>query len=317
MSVVTKVEKVAKAAPPSGVVVVDKPIGPTSHDVVARARRALGTRAIGHAGTLDPMASGVLVLAVGEGTKLVPWLTADDKHYEATLRLGAATASLDAMGEVVETAPVPSLDVGVVTRAASAFVGLHPQRAPVVSAIKVDGVRLHARARRGEQVEAPVRDVWLHEVEVLGVDAVDGSDGLDVRLSLKTGKGFYVRSFGRDLAVALGTVGHLVALRRTASGHFGLGEACPMDELAPDRVLPLSTAVARVLPTLSIDDDAATDARHGRRVRPPTFEAVVESGSGGEVVDGGDAAMLHEGTLVAIGRREGDVLRVVRGFVSA
>lgn len=290
--------------------VVDKPIGPTSHDVVSAARRALGTRAIGHAGTLDPMASGVLVLAVEEGTKLVPWLTADDKAYEATLRLGAHTTTLDAMGEVLETAPVPDLDPPTVARAAASFLGLRPQQAPAVSAIKVDGVRLHERARRGEVVDAPVRDVWLHAVDVLGVSVHD--EGVDVRLSLRTGKGFYVRSFGRDLAAALGTVGHLVALRRVASGRFTIDEACALDELARERIVPLASAVGRVLPTLPLDDAGATDARHGRPVRSLSFEV----DGARELAEGADAAMLHEGTLVAVGRREGELLRVVRGFVA-
>jgi len=145
-----------------GVLVVDKPSGPTSHDVVAWARRALRTRAVGHAGTLDPMATGVLVLAIGEATKLVPYLTLDEKEYELELVLGAETDTLDAQGQVVAQAPVPSLDEAHVRAVAARFLGPQQQRAPVYSAIKVDGVALHRRARRGDVVEAPLRDVTAH-----------------------------------------------------------------------------------------------------------------------------------------------------------
>lgn len=286
-----------EARAPHGVLVVDKPPGMTSHDVVARARRALRTRAVGHAGTLDPAATGVLVVAVGEATKLVPWLTAADKSYTATIRLGLATDSLDADGAIVASETPPTLDRETVQRAADAFLGPHRQQAPAVSAIKVDGVRLHARARRGEVVEPPFRDVELLSV------AVDAVDGADVRLSLRCGKGFYVRSFARDLAARLGTLGHLTALRRTASGRFELADACRLEDVARERLLPLVEATARVLPTLEIDSERATDARCGRRLRG---------------LPAGELAILESGSLVAIVRpdpAEPGVHRVARGFV--
>lgn len=286
-----------RTSTPHGVLVVDKPAGMTSHDVVARVRRALRTRAVGHAGTLDPAATGVLVVAVGEATKLVPWLTAADKSYTATIRLGVATDSLDADGTIVASETPPTLDRETVQRAADAFLGPHRQQAPAVSAIKVDGVRLHARARRGEVVEPPFRDVELHEV------AIDAVEGADVHASLRCGKGFYVRSFARDLASRLGTVGHLTALRRTASGRFELVDACRLEEVAQDRLLPLVDATARVLPTLEIDAEQAADARCGRRLRG---------------LPAGELAILESGRLVAIVRpdpAEPALHRVARGFV--
>jgi tRNA pseudouridine55 synthase len=290
-------EKRDEGTSPHGVLVVDKPAGMTSHDVVARARRLLRTRAVGHAGTLDPAATGVLVLAVGEATKLVPWLTAADKAYTATIRLGVATDSLDADGVVVGSEPPPPLDREAVQRAADSFLGPHRQQAPAVSAIKVDGVRLHARARRGELVEPPFRDVELRSVTIESVN------GPDIELSLCCGKGFYVRSFARDLAAHLGTLGHLTALRRTASGRFELSDACRLDEVARDRLLPLVEATARVLPTWEIDSAQASDARCGRRLRG---------------LPEGELAIVESGRLVAIVRpdpAEDGAHRVARGFV--
>ncbi len=279
---------------PSGILVVDKPSGCTSHDVVAKVRKALQTRKVGHCGTLDPMATGVLVVAVGQGTKLVPYLTADDKHYEASLRLGVATDSLDADGEVTETASVPPLTQEVVQTVADGFLGPHAQRAPRVSAIKVNGQRLHARARRGESFEAPLRDVVLHSVNVDEV-AEDA-----VRFRLHAAKGFYVRSFGRDLAAKLGTVGHLNALRRTASGAFGLDRSVALEGLTAASLIPLETAVGWVMDTVNLAPAQFEDASHGRRV----------DGLVGE----GQVAALYEGKLVALLERVDGSGKVLRGF---
>ncbi|MEM1417608.1 MAG: tRNA pseudouridine(55) synthase TruB [Myxococcota bacterium] len=296
-------------APFDGVLVVDKERGPTSHDVVARARRALGTSAIGHAGTLDPMATGVLVLAVGQATKLVPWLTAADKAYEARLRLGVGTDSHDADGEVVTRAPVPPFDAATLTAAARAFLGPHRQFPPALSAIRVDGKRLHERVRAGEEVEVPARDVVLHEVEAWR------EDEHTLGLRLRAAKGFYVRSFGRDLAARLGTCGHLVALRRTASGAFDLEGALPSAALAAEgggaeaggARLGLAEAAAKVLPTVEVDGEGAKDAAHGR----PVLQVAAA------LAEGEEAALLHQGALIAVARRDGERLRVVRGFPAA
>src|SRR5262245_5092343 len=183
-----------------GVLIVDKAEGPTSHDVVRLARRVFGTRAVGHAGTLDPMASGVLVLGIGEGTKLLAHLGADDKRYAARVTLGAETDTLDALGQVTARAPVPAgLDLAQVRTAAQGFLGTITQRAPEYSALKQGGEPLYARVRRGEAVTAPEREVMVH---ALAIESV-GADS--IQLTLHCGKGFYVRSLARDLARALGT----------------------------------------------------------------------------------------------------------------
>jgi tRNA pseudouridine55 synthase len=292
---------------PHGVLVVDKPAGMTSHDVVRVVRRALRTRRVGHAGTLDPMATGVLVIGVGEGTKLLHHLAADDKAYLATVTLGTETDSLDAEGQIVAQAPVPEgLSLEHVREVASKFVGPQRQVAPKVSAIKQQGVPLHERVRRGEEVVAPERDVIVHTLDVLEV-----RDGC-ISLRVHCGKGFYVRSLARDLARALGTLGHLSALRRTHSGLFDLADATPLGEepaaTFPPRLLTLAAAM-RGVPIVTVTDKGFVDVRCGRalvgdalmdpQLPPDDTEPVA-------VLDGA-------GALVGIGRaREGRV-EIVRG----
>ncbi|MET0388553.1 MAG: tRNA pseudouridine(55) synthase TruB [Polyangiales bacterium] len=303
-----------------GVLVVDKPIGPTSHDVVRQVRRALRTRAVGHAGTLDPMASGVLVLGIGEGTKLLQHLTGADKSYVTTIRLGSETDSLDAQGSVTATAPVPTpLTLADVAQVAAGFRGELLQRAPEISAIKVDGERLYARARRGEQVVAPERRVVVHELEVLTVD------GPDIRLRVRCSKGFYVRALARDLAAALGTLGHLTQLRRTHSGAFGLEEALdgallkeqPIEAAARARVglLPLSAAL-RDCPRCVLTAAGVEEVRHGRPVRP---EHVDDPASALALAPGQQPIALVDasGALRALGRAEADRVVVIRGMAQA
>lgn len=295
-----------RAVPIDGVLVVDKPRGPTSHDVVAWARRALETRAVGHAGTLDPMASGVLVLGVGEGTKLTSYLMADDKEYETTIALGAETDTLDADGTIVERAPVPALDRAAVEAACARFVGTYLQRAPAISAIKKDGVALHARVRRGEEVIGPEREVRCDAIE--GISIGDGS----VSLRVRCGKGFYVRSLGRDLARALGTRGHLVALRRIASGAFAGGIDAEIVRRARDEegarasvraaIVPLADAIG-AMARIVVDEASARDVRHGKRVKAPPPER-----------EGPVAVLDRAGALLAIARWDEGALRVLRGF---
>ena len=298
-----------KRGGPHGVVVVDKPRGPTSHDVVARLRKSLGTRRVGHTGTLDPMATGVLVVAVGEGTKLVPHLTATEKAYRAALRLGVGTDTLDAEGEETERQDVPPLDAPTLQRAADAFLGIRPQKVPVVSAVRVDGERLHARHRRGETVEAPTR-----EVELLACTIEDyaggGVEGPVVTFSLRCGKGFYVRSLGRDLAAAVGTVGHLVALRRLETSGFGLAGAIDGSTLfqaegpPPVPLMSLEEAwVAGGRPVVEVGPEGAEDALHGR---PVALE--VDLPEGALVMLRGPAHPL------ALARHRDGALHVERGF---
>jgi tRNA pseudouridine55 synthase len=295
----------------NGILVVDKPGGCTSHDVVQRVRKALRQRSVGHAGTLDPLATGVLVVAVGEGTKLVSHLQADDKRYEVTIALGTETDSLDADGEVTETAVVPPLDHAQVEQALRPFLGRHLQEAPKLSAIKVGGTPLHRRARRGEDVDAPLREVELYGASV---DAVSQQE---LRLSLHCGKGFYVRSLARDLARALGTVGHVKVLRRTASGTFLIEDALYGDEMTveaiAERLIPLRDACG-ALRRVELTDEGVTHARHGR---PIGAEVVVGQAWREASPDESLALFGPDGEPVALGRRVDEGIRVVRGFTTA
>lgn len=306
-----------RAPAPSGVLVVDKPRGPTSHDVVARVRRALHTREVGHAGTLDPMATGVLVVAVGEATKLVTWLTAQSKAYEATIALGVETDSLDADGK--ETRRVPASDALRAALAESRGPHLAPsvraaleverarktQVPPAFSAIHTEGERAHERARRGEEVELAPRVVSVHRLDLVA----SSEEPPFVAVALEVSKGYYVRSLARDLAAALGTVGHLTSLRRTRSGCFVAEEALPLDtpedELAA-RVEPLARAATRALPVARLTEAGARDARHGRRVKPADIDAPTRE----------PCAWIDEaGALVAVGELDADGAgRVLRGF---
>ncbi len=295
----------------NGIVIVDKPSGCTSHDVVQRVRKAIRQRSVGHAGTLDPLATGVLVVAVGEGTKLVSHLQSDDKRYEVTIALGVQTDSHDADGEVTETADVPPLDRELVEQALAPFIGRHPQEAPKLSAIKVGGTPLHRRMRRGEEVEAPVREVDLYEATV---DEV-GQETL--RLSLHCGKGFYVRSLARDVAAALGTLGHVAALRRTASGAFSIDDALYGDEMTAEaigaRLISLKAACG-ALSRIDLTDEGVDHARHGRPIGP---EVVVGEGWRNLSPDQSVALFAPDGEPVALGRRVEEGLRVVRGFTTS
>lgn len=299
-----------------GVLVVDKPEGLTSHDVVRTARRAFGTRAVGHAGTLDPRATGVLVLGVGEGTKLLAHLTADDKAYAAKVRLGVSTDTLDAAGQVTAARAVPAgLDRVRVQAVADRFLGETLQRAPEISAIKQAGQRLYARVRRGEVVVPPERRVVVRE---LVIDAVEGES---ITLRVACGKGFYVRALARDLAAALDTVGHLTALRRVASGAFTLdgalaferleaasrGESVAREEVTA-KLLSLAAAVAR-FPRVILTVEGAEDARHGRVIARErlTGEAPAVGVEPIAMLDGA-------GALLALGRSAEGGMHVIRGF---
>ena len=219
----------------SGLVVVDKSPGMTSHDVVARVRRLAGTRKVGHAGTLDPMATGVLVLGVERATRLLGHLMLTEKAYDATVRLGVSTTTDDAEGEVVAATAADFLQPGLVDAEFGEQVGEIMQVPTAVSAIKVDGQRAYARVRAGEQVELKARPVTIHSLAVLGQRVV--GDHLDVDISVRCSSGTYIRAIARDVGAALGVGGHLTALRRTAVGPFDLASAHTLDELADDFTL--------------------------------------------------------------------------------
>jgi len=245
----------------SGLVVVDKPAGMTSHDVVARVRRLAGTRKVGHAGTLDPMATGVLVLGVNRATRLLGHLTLTDKRYDATIRLGVTTTTEDAEGEVVETRPTDGLTQDAVRAALATFVGEIDQVPSAVSAVKVDGKRAYARVRAGEHVDLPSRRITMHSLEVTAVDLPT------VEVAVHCSSGTFVRALARDLGAALGVGGHLTALRRTSVGPFALDDARTLDALADDFTMtPIAEAARASFPGRDLDETQAADVRFGRRL---------------------------------------------------
>ena len=247
----------------SGLVVVDKAGGMTSHDVVSRVRRLAGTRKVGHAGTLDPMATGVLVLGVNRATRLLGHLMLTEKAYDATIRLGVATTTDDAEGEVVTTAAAGGLDEPEVRAAAAEFIGDLQQAPTAVSAIKVDGKRAYQRVRDGEAVELKARPVTVHELVVHDVRAA--GEYLDLDVSVRCSSGTYIRAIARDLGARLGVGGHLTALRRTAVGPYDLAAAATLEELADDfRMMPIAEAARAAFPALELDDRQAGDVRVGR-----------------------------------------------------
>ena len=291
---------------PSGVVAIDKPAGVTSFDVVQAVRRAVGVRRVGHAGTLDPFATGLLVVCVGEATKAVTFLMDGDKEYEATVQLGIETDTCDIEGEVVARAPVGPLTVATVEAVTARFVGVVEQVPPAYSAIKKDGKRLYELARAGVEVVVPPRMVRIEACDVLALE------GDLLSLHVRCGKGTYIRSLGRDLGRALETVAHLRALRRTAIGPLRVEEALTLDEL---RSMERATVAARLVPVdralshlraVSLDEDAAWRVSCGQRVRLDGVE------------DGPVArAIGPDGRLIAVVRVEEGVIEVLRGFSGA
>ncbi|HWJ10026.1 MAG TPA: tRNA pseudouridine(55) synthase TruB [Nocardioides sp.] len=250
---------------PSGLVVVDKPGGMTSHAVVARVRRTLGTRKVGHAGTLDPMATGVLVLGVERATRLLGHLMLTEKTYSATVRLGQATTTDDAEGEVIATASAAHLTEDAVLAALGAFRGEIEQVPSTVSAIKVDGRRAYALARAGEEVELKARRVTIHEVTA--GDLRREGDLVDLEVRVRCSSGTYIRAIARDLGAALGVGGHLTALRRHAVGPFTLdGANTDLDQLV---VTPLADAARACFPALDLDEPQAQAVRYGRPLPLP------------------------------------------------
>jgi tRNA pseudouridine55 synthase len=276
--------------PPSGVLIIDKPAGPTSHDVVATVRRALATREVGHAGTLDPAASGVLVVAIGEATKLAGYLSGQDKSYEACVAFGRSTTTLDAEGETTDESPVPARLLHGLGAAIDAERARCEQIPPAFSAIQTGGRRAYERARRGQLVELAPRSVQVRRIDVLAT--TPGS----VTLSLTVSKGYYVRALARDLGAALGVPAHLCALRRTRSGSFALAEAVPPSAPATEllrALVPLAVAAARVLPVASLTREGIAHAVHGRPLEASCFASAAPTGR---------AAWLGpDGSLVAIG----------------
>ncbi|MDQ1292518.1 MAG: tRNA pseudouridine55 synthase [Actinomycetota bacterium] len=287
-----------------GLAIVDKPAGPTSHDVVARVRRLVGTRRVGHAGTLDPSATGVLVLGIGRGTKLLTYLVGADKTYAATIRLGIDTVTDDAAGEPLRRPGVRELGHGRILEQAvleqvAALTGPLQQVPSAVSAVKVDGRRAYDRVRSGEQVDLPARPVTVSRFEVS--EFLPGLDGdlpvLDLRVEVDCSSGTYIRALARDLGSSLCTGGHLTALRRTRVGRYHVEDAVALPEL-PGRldVVPLAQAAEQAFGVRRLSAEEAVRLGHGQRLP-------AEGLGPGPV-----AALAPDGSLVAlVGERSGSV----------
>jgi tRNA pseudouridine55 synthase len=277
----------AASAGPDGLVVVDKPAGWTSHDVVAKSRGLLGTRKVGHAGTLDPDATGVLLLGVGRGTKLLRFLSPLGKAYVGEVVLGVETSTLDAAGDITATHRMEGTTLEDVRRAAAGFVGPIEQIPPMVSAVKIGGKRLHQLAREGIEVERAPRPVTIHS---LAVDPGPSEEPLVFTLSVVCSSGTYIRTLAADIGAALGGGGHLRNLRRTSVGPFTLADAVALEQVGPEVVRPLVEAV-RHLPAVSVDADTAAAVAVGK-VLP--LELLGAPG------DGPWALVDADGTLLAV-----------------
>jgi tRNA pseudouridine55 synthase len=260
---------------PTGLIVVDKPPGITSHDVVARVRRLARTRRVGHGGTLDPMATGVLVIGVGRATRLLTYVIGAEKGYAATIRLGQATVTDDAEGEVVSAAPAGRVTDAEIQAGLRRLTGVIEQVPSAVSAIKVNGQRSYARVRAGEEVALAARTVTVSRLDLLAVRRTEpelvGLDLVDLDVVVTCSSGTYVRALARDLGAALGVGGHLTALRRTFVGGFTLAEAVTLDELAERDnpvTLALTEAAARFFPRRDATPDEARILGHGGPLPP-------------------------------------------------
>ncbi len=278
-----------------GVLVVDKPAGPTSFEVVSRVRRLLRAEKAGHAGTLDPAATGVLAVCVDDAVKLQRWLSDGDKAYEATVAFGAATSTEDAEGEVTARGDPSALGAAGIRAALPALTGEIEQVPPMYSAVRIGGRRLHEAARAGEEVERAPRRVRVDEIELLALDP-PGADGLArARIAVRCGKGTYVRTLAADLGRALGVPAHLSALRRTEASGFGLAQAIPLAEAEAiaradpgalrSRLVPPAEALG-FLPAVTVDDAEALALAQGKALRRdvPPGSVLRAIGPGGRLV---------------------------------
>jgi tRNA pseudouridine55 synthase len=282
-----------------GVVNLDKPVGPTSHDMVALLRRLTHMRRIGHAGTLDPLASGVLPILVGAATRFSRYLSSGDKRYDAVVRLGWRSQTDDSQGPIEPGGPVPT-DDDAISAALQTFIGTISQKPPAFSALKVGGRSAHRLARGGEAVDLAPRSVTVHAIDLLDLDRAQ--DHVDVHIDIRCGPGTYVRSIARDLGDGLGSGGYLAALRRTAVGRLHVEDA-----LTPERLEALAAegrldaALIGVgdllgLPEVRLDADAAQRFSHGSAVALRDHQA-------------GRHAVRHDGTLLGIGQIDDGLLK--------
>jgi tRNA pseudouridine55 synthase len=295
-----------RVAAASGLVIIDKPPGMTSHDVVARVRRLAGTRRVGHAGTLDPMATGVLVVGVEKATRLLGHLALGEKEYTATIRLGQATDTDDAEGRVIAEASAAGIGQPEAEAAAAALTGEIQQVPPGYSAIKVGGERAYRLARAGDAPELPARPVTVRDFTVHAVRRAGSL--LDVEASVTCSSGTYIRALARDLGAALGVGGHLTQLRRIRVGPYGIAEARTLDQLAASfTVIPLADAAAAAFPRRDLTEQEARLAGHGGKL-PATAP-------GGARPAGPVAAFAPDGSLIALLAEEAGQARPLAVFV--
>lgn len=259
----------------SGLVLIDKPQGWTSHDVVAKLRKISGTRRVGHAGTLDPMATGLLLIGINSATKLLTFLVGEDKTYSATIRLGASTVTDDKESEVIEFGDqekIQSLNHAAVEKALANFRGLISQVPSSVSAIKVNGEHAYAKVRSGEEVTLAAREVEISKFEITSSPRLvpeDGKNFLDVDVQVDCSSGTYIRALARDLGKSLDVGGHLTALSRTRIGKYSLDQAQQLEGLTPEslEVVDISQAARQQFVVRNLSDQEVIDLRHGKRLK--------------------------------------------------
>lgn len=269
----------------SGLVFIDKPQGWTSHDIVAKLRGIAGTRRVGHAGTLDPMATGLLVLGIDAGTKLLTFLVGANKTYEARIRLGANTITEDAEGEIISTADASGITKQQIEYALNALRGEIMQVPSSVSAIKIDGERAYAKVRGGDEVKLAARPVTIHKFEITSEPVVAG-EFVDFDAIIDCSSGTYIRALARDLGAALEVGGHLTALRRTKVGQYSVTDAQSMDGLTREslRITPLAEAALSNFEKFELDEQAVTDLRHGKKLSAAITSSLAAAVFGNELV---------------------------------
>lgn len=272
----------------SGLILVDKPAGWTSHDVVSATRKIAGTRKVGHAGTLDPMATGMLVIGFNKATRLLTYIVDTTKTYRATIRLGHNTTTDDADGEVIQTRLANAVTVDEIEAAVAELTGSIQQIPSAVSAIKIDGKRAYQRVREGESVDIPAREVTIHRFDIEAIRRADDGKTIDIDVTVECTAGTYIRALARDIGETLNTGGYLTALRRTAVGPYHIDDAVTLEQLEQAfRYTDISLAAASLFPTRTVTEAEATDLVHGRRIAASASPQLL-------------AAQLGNGQIVAL-----------------
>lgn len=273
-----------------GIVLVDKPAGPTSHDVVAKMRKLFNTRKVGHAGTLDPMATGMLVIGIGRATRLLGYFTAHDKEYFGTIRLGIVTTTDDAQGELVTQVGALHITDSEILETVRDFRGPIMQQPSAVSAIKIDGKRAYARVRDGEEINIPSRSVMINDLEIVSINKIPDLEVIDVKVRVVCSAGTYIRALARDIGTQLEVGGHLTELRRTRSGVFDSMVTLEALQENPE-IIDLATAVKTGFQHIVLTDEQASKAVNGVRLSAP---ADLQSGHVGLISPDGRAIGLFE-----------------------